>query len=310
MAVIASLRLGRSNAYLLEGGDGLVLIDAGSPGRGRWEDFCRRLAEMGRRPEEVRAVLLTHAHADHTALAKRLQEEAGARVMVHAAEAAQLAGLERREAQWACAQRFLLEHGVPANLLGELRPPRWRTDRVVADGCFGDGDELAFGQLRLRAIHCPGHSPGSTVFFWDDGQALFSGDHVLRRFVPASFPHFVAGDYDRRTSGIPAHIRSLKRLRGLSVRRLLPGHGAVMHDASAAVEGLIAFHRARMKSVLKALGGNESSAFDLLPSIFSRLRSIHLWQGVSQVVGYLELLAEEEQVVLRARGDRLLFGRA
>jgi glyoxylase-like metal-dependent hydrolase (beta-lactamase superfamily II) len=60
-------------------------------------------------------------------------------------------------------------------LPGSLEP-------VALDGDIADGDELVAGALRLRAVHTPGHTPGSTSFALDDGgtTTLFTGDTLFR----------------------------------------------------------------------------------------------------------------------------------
>jgi glyoxylase-like metal-dependent hydrolase (beta-lactamase superfamily II) len=68
------------NFYLIEDPDGLVLVDAGVPAHLKQLDAL--LAGLGHSPADIRAVLLTHGHADHTGLARPLQE-AGADLWIH-----------------------------------------------------------------------------------------------------------------------------------------------------------------------------------------------------------------------------------
>src|SRR5260370_27127971 len=77
------------NFYLVEEPDGLVLIDSGLPAH--WGALRDHLASSGAVPDDIKAVLLTHAHPDHLGLAARVRREAGAAVWVHSAEAATLA---------------------------------------------------------------------------------------------------------------------------------------------------------------------------------------------------------------------------
>ena len=59
---LVSLASGSSgNAYLIDSGDGLLLLDVGIP----YRTLKAEMAELGRSPEEIRAVLLTHEHGDH-----------------------------------------------------------------------------------------------------------------------------------------------------------------------------------------------------------------------------------------------------
>jgi hydroxyacylglutathione hydrolase len=87
----------------------------------------------------VKAILLTHSHGDHWADYRVVKAATEAPVLAHEAE-----------------------RGV----LGE------RIDAAVADG-----QEIAVGQFVVRAIHTPGHTPGSTCFV--AGRFLFSGDTLF-----------------------------------------------------------------------------------------------------------------------------------
>ena len=71
-------RLGKGlvNVYLLEEAGEVTIIDAGAPGY--WKDVHAELGAMGRTPDDVRALLLTHAHADHVGFAERIRRERGA----------------------------------------------------------------------------------------------------------------------------------------------------------------------------------------------------------------------------------------
>src|SRR3954466_9911494 len=53
------------NAWALAAGDGIVLVDTGAHERGSMGDFERALDQVGRRVEDVRLVVITHAHVDH-----------------------------------------------------------------------------------------------------------------------------------------------------------------------------------------------------------------------------------------------------
>src|SRR5665811_710407 len=81
-------RLGKGlvNVYLLEEAGEITIVDAGAPGY--WKDLPDELATMGRSVDDVRALVLTHAHSDHVGFAERIRRERGVRVSVHADDAA------------------------------------------------------------------------------------------------------------------------------------------------------------------------------------------------------------------------------
>ncbi|HEV8021619.1 MAG TPA: MBL fold metallo-hydrolase [Candidatus Lustribacter sp.] len=132
-------------AIVIDGGDD---VDA----------IAQRLDAHGLRP---RYLLHTHAHFDHIGALGPLRERCGGAGLLHHADRPLYANL---------AQQLRMV-GLP----GSLEP-------VPLDGDLNDGDEFVAGALRLRAIHTPGHTPGSTSFaFEDDGNTtLFTGDTLFR----------------------------------------------------------------------------------------------------------------------------------
>jgi glyoxylase-like metal-dependent hydrolase (beta-lactamase superfamily II) len=126
----------------------------------------------------VRAILLTHTHPDHWAEYEKVKSALGAPVYCHP---------------------------------GEQIMPREKIDFTLADGA-----ELEAGSLRVRAIHTPGHTPGSTCFL--AGRYLISGDTL-----------FPGGPGRTQT---PEDLRRIiesitKRLYVLPDETVvLPGHGA------------------------------------------------------------------------------------
>src|SRR5918911_5326780 len=70
-----------TNWYLVEGDDGLTMVDAGVPSS--WESLLDALAQLGRDRGDVRALVLTHAHFDHVGAAERVRRELRVPVYVH-----------------------------------------------------------------------------------------------------------------------------------------------------------------------------------------------------------------------------------
>ena len=81
---IHRLTQGVANFYLIGESGKYTVVDAGTPGD--WAYFARSLAGLGAKLADVDAVLLTHAHPDHTGLAERARTEAGAQVWIHRAD--------------------------------------------------------------------------------------------------------------------------------------------------------------------------------------------------------------------------------
>lgn len=160
------------------------------------EAILAAAAKLDARPV---ALLHTHGHFDHIGASSDVAAATGAAIRIHAAD------------------RFLWDM-LPdqARLFGmEAAPPR------EPGAPLTDGELIRFGASSVRAIHTPGHSPGSTCFLLEAEGAesiLFSGDTLFRRSIGRT--DLWGGD----TDGIMASIRD--RLYTLPPgTRVVCGHG-------------------------------------------------------------------------------------
>jgi len=162
----------------------------------------------------------------------RLEKEVNGYVLVSGREAAvidpglpaeKLAGqLNGAELKW-----ILVTHGHPGHLAGkdELKEATGATTGMhvadaklflrSADRYLLEGDELELGELRIRVLHTPGHSPGSLSFLV--GNHLFTGDTLL------------AGGIGREMPGSDLRLQMMsignKLLRLPLTTAIYPGHG-------------------------------------------------------------------------------------
>lgn len=123
--------------------------------------------------------------------------------------------------------------------------------------------------MRLRAIDTPGHASNHVCYLLErvglesDG-LLFSGDHVLDGVTPV----ILAPDGD-----MAAYLDSLRRLRELPLRAIAPGHGRILQDPIAVIDGVIAHRERREAKVLAVLGSRVRATLDeLLPRVYDDVR--------------------------------------
>jgi glyoxylase-like metal-dependent hydrolase (beta-lactamase superfamily II) len=175
-----------------ESGEAIV-IDGGDD----VEAIATRLAAHALRP---RYLLHTHAHFDHIGALGPLRERVGGDGLLHPADRPLYALMRTR------AATLGFDHGY---------------EPVALDGDIADDDEYVAGRVRLRAIHTPGHTPGSTSFALDMGGAttLFTGDTLFRGAV---------GRWDLGGTSLADIVASI-RMRLLDypeATRVVCGHGA------------------------------------------------------------------------------------
>jgi glyoxylase-like metal-dependent hydrolase (beta-lactamase superfamily II) len=167
--------------------------------------------------DRVRWILVTHTHIDHSPLAASLKARTGATALGFG-PAPELArpGLDGHDRAF-------------------------RPDRLMADD-----DRVGQGEFELAALHTPGHAANHLCFELVGQGLLFSGDHVMQgSTVVISPPDGDMADY----------LESLDKVRRRSPRRIAPGHGQVIEDPAAVLDGYLAHRLAREAAIGAVLAG-------------------------------------------------------
>src|SRR6478735_5359128 len=209
------------NWTLVTDDTGVMLIDAGFPGHR--DDVLDSLRVLGFGVDNLRAILLTHAHIDHFGTAIWFAKTHGTPVYCHAAEV----GHSKRE---------YLEQASPVDIAMHVWQPRWlkwsvaisRKGAVTRDGIPSTQaltEDVAAGLPgRPMAIPTPGHTGGHCSFVVDGalvaGDALVTGHPVSTRSGPQLLPDLFNHNQD-------GCLRSLVFNDTANTEVLLPGHGPV-----------------------------------------------------------------------------------
>jgi glyoxylase-like metal-dependent hydrolase (beta-lactamase superfamily II) len=210
---------GAVNWLLVTDESGVMLIDAGYPGDR--DDVLASLQLLGYQAEDVRAILLTHAHIDHLGSAIWFAKTHGTPVYCHADEVGH-------------AKREYLEQASPLDVAKHIWRPRWAlwTAHLVRDGGLSregiptaqplTGEVAAQLPGHPMPIPTPGHTGGHCSYLVDgilaSGDALVTGHPLLARSGPQLLPAMFSHDQD-------GCIRSLAALALLDTEILVPGHG-------------------------------------------------------------------------------------
>jgi len=131
--------------------------------------------------KQLKYIILTHFHYDHTKAVPIVKKETNAEVLIHEDDA-----------------KFL-----------DFKPDKTLKDNEILD----------LGDIKLKVIHTPGHTPGSICLYETESKSLFSGDTVFS-FGGIGRTDLIGGD----TKKI---IDSIKQLTKLDVKIIYPGHGEI-----------------------------------------------------------------------------------
>jgi glyoxylase-like metal-dependent hydrolase (beta-lactamase superfamily II) len=178
-----------------------VVIDPG-------DDAGRIVAALDRHELQLQAIALTHAHLDHVggvAALKRLKP--AAEIILHERDEPLYYGLPEQPA--------LL--GVPRS---EWRALGFEYDAPPkVDRHWTDGEVYEVGDLALKVLHCPGHTPGHVVLFEPTERVVFVGDCLFAGSIGRT--DLPGGSYAQLLDSLQNKIVTL----GDDVR-VLSGHGA------------------------------------------------------------------------------------
>jgi glyoxylase-like metal-dependent hydrolase (beta-lactamase superfamily II) len=256
------------NAWAIESktGNGIVLVDTGINEEGAFEELERTLRLTGHTITDIEVLVCTHAHSDHYGLAAPIVEAAGCELWMHPNHAHMTRAANDPERALERRIEVARQSGVP---LEPLR--RWAEERRdQRPGIAGvvepardlvTGVEVETGAGPWAVYETPGHAPSHVSLFQSDQRLLISGDHLLGR-VSLYF------DYGWTPDPVAEFLRGLDTVEELDARLCLPGHGRPFGDVRGHVQANRQEIFERLEGTLAALGGEEATAYDLVPRIF------------------------------------------
>jgi len=179
----------RTNVYLIELQEPrIILIDAG-PG-----SFEKVIYYIDRYGQRLTYILLTHAHFDHISDAQFIREVTGAKIVMHSRD------LELIELAESTSRIF----GV-----------RWKTMDI--DLVLTSEEDIKIGELAIKPLHTPGHTPGSVCYYSREMKWIFTGDTLFHKAI---------GRTDLPGGSITKMYSSLRKILSLPKDvKVYPGHG-------------------------------------------------------------------------------------
>lgn len=164
-----------------------VVIDPGG-------DADRILLSLADSELKVKYIVNTHGHFDHVCGNGKMKDATGADILIHPLDAAMLGMLSSNAAVF----------GISVE------------NSPLCDQTIEEGDTVSFGNISLKVIHTPGHTPGG-ISLYTDG-IVFVGDTLFAGSIGRT--DFPGGDFDTLISSIKTKLFNME-----DDMRVLSGHG-------------------------------------------------------------------------------------
>lgn len=178
--------------------------------------------------------------------------------------------------------RVLITHWHPDHVSGlPALKARWKSLIVVESGTDG----VPAGDGALEIVPTPGHSPDHLCFFDRESGDLYCGD-LARRGGTIVIPASKGGD-------LRAYLASLRRVRDLAPRRLLPGHGPIVGDPIALIDEYIDHREQREQQILKAILDGARTVPDIVRRVYPALPAALSHAAAESVRAHLVKLRDE-----------------
>lgn len=294
--------VGPINCYLAEGAE-LTLIDTGPKNLKTLEALRAELHARGRAFQDIRRIIITHAHVDHFGLAAQIVAASGAQVLSHSRNRWWLTEYELEwERRYAFYRTLFQSNGVPPALTDQvilgMKALLAEAESVPMANYapLEDGDTLRLGADDWRVVFAPGHASGLICLYEPKSQTLLSSDHLLRDITsnPVCEPP-VRGETERPRA-LVEYIASMQKTAAMNIRLALPAHGEPIYDVRALVAARIAFHRARLDHIAQQLDCCATTAYEICDILFPKLKAFDIFLGLSEVIGHLDVLEMEGRV--------------
>lgn len=297
-----------TNVYAIPDGDRVTLVDCGvwrsDAVDGGLQALEHGLRGAGYAIDDVRRILVTHAHIDHYGLAGRLIERTGAELWMHALTDLDCEKYRHPDTAIARRRDTYADHGLPPsdepavayglrNWLPYLHSVVEATTRVRG------GERLSIGGQEWEVVHTPGHSAGHVCLYSPDRGVLFSGDHLLPGVTP---PVTFERGFD--PDPLRSYLDSLDAIAARAPATVLPGHGAPFTDAGRRIDVIRRNKTRRLHAVRDRIQDRPRTVVEIAELVFSRtMLDYQRSFALAETLAHIAYLRHDGLVERRVRPD-------
>lgn len=254
-----------TNTYIIGAADSdIAIVDPGPD----HDDHLQAILTATDGPDRISHIFVTHAHLDHSPLARRLSQISGAPIYAFGpAKAGQSATMQALESAGYSGGGEGIDHA-------------FAPDIALADQQIIDATGWT-----IRAHHTPGHMANHMCFQLND--ILFSGDHIMGWATSMVSPP--DGD-------LTQFLASCTKLQSQTWSLMLPGHGDVIRSPNARIDELIRHRQSREAQIIAALETGPATTWELANQIYHDVDPKLLGAASRNVLSHCISLSERGRV--------------
>jgi glyoxylase-like metal-dependent hydrolase (beta-lactamase superfamily II) len=258
------------HCYVLDGEDGVTIVDCGLGTSGTVDRWRAALKELGR-PQVLR-VLVTHYHPDHLGAAAALADMTSASEIAQGELDAELARISWSDTDPSLIETYFLSHGMPDELAAQSASSEARLPVTPASPTvlLHEGDELELAGETFAVLELPGHADGHIALLGTESGRLLGGDVLLAEITPniGRWP-------DTAPDPLSRYLSTLGRLEAGPPSIVYPGHGPVIEHAANRAAEIVAHHHRRLTETQDALRDGAETAYGVACRIWNGRLSLH-----------------------------------
>lgn len=287
------------NCYIYQNGNDYTLIDAGIKGEEFEQFLYLKLRDYNIEIKQIKRIILTHFHEDHTGLVNKLAMDYS--IPVYASQVA----ITRLKCEGDYLQQKLTfyqelykQYGVSdfaVERLAKMENTLRNKEKVMLHPTIfllEEGQQI--GGLHVMAV--PGHSPDSIGLLDKENGWLFAGDFLLASgMTNALIDHDEAG---KILNPLMQYLESIEKVRSSSIQYVFAGHEAVFQNLDEVIEKSLSKTEYKLQKLVKKVSEGHHTAQAIGEAIYGARFAKHFTFIISEIIG-LTLLAQERGMIER-----------
>ena len=139
------------------------------------------------------------------------------------------------------------------------------------------------------------------------GRILLCADHLIAHISSNPLISRSLDGSDERPRALMNYLESLRRTRELPAQIVLPGHGEPIVDHRALIDERFALHRRRAEKIFGLISEHPRTAYEIAQELWGNVAVTQAFLTLSEVIGHIDLLADEGRVREAHDGDLVRF---